>query len=275
MASLLAIFILALIVMVIQLNLKQKELEEDRKKIRVTLVQLLESLEGIEQTQEKVTSALDNIDARKDDLSSLLEGVKKDLENRGITILVAENGSVLRIDEQSLNFDLGKYEIPEEYQATVDIIGDVLLNTILKKEHRGLLDTVFIEGHTDNVPNNREMGNWGLSTYRAISLWQHWTEEPGNCFELKNLESANVEEGVSPRPLISVSGYGETRPTNPEAPSLPDVKGRAQGRPEDRRIDIRFTIVQSDKENLQGIKVQMEGMRNKTRELINSLRQNE
>ena len=34
--------------------------------------------------------------------------------------------------------------------------------------------TIFIEGHTDNRPLQGFMGkgNWGLSTFRAISLWQ-------------------------------------------------------------------------------------------------------
>jgi hypothetical protein len=40
MASLLAIFILALVVMMIQLHLKQKELEEDRQKVRLSLIVL-------------------------------------------------------------------------------------------------------------------------------------------------------------------------------------------------------------------------------------------
>jgi len=275
MAGLLAIFILALIVMMIQLHLKKKELEEDRKKIRVTLVQLIESLEGINRTQDTVASALDNIDARKNDLSSLLEGIREELEERGITIIVAENGTVLRIPEQELNFDLGEHEIPEAFHKTADAIGFALQSAITKEKNRSLLDTVFIEGHTDDVPNLREMGNWGLSTYRAISLWKYWTEEPGNCSNLKHLKSAATEEGVPPRPLISVSGYGETRPTNPNGVPLPDVEGRPLGRPEDRRIDIRFTIVTSDKADLEDIKGRMNEMQEKTRKLIEQLKESE
>ena len=181
----------------------------------------------------------------------------------------------MRIPEQELNFPLGRYQIPSAFHETADAIGHALLRSISLDVHRDLLDTVFIEGHTDDVPNNREMGNWGLSTYRAISLWKHWTEAPGNCAELKNLKSAAVEEGANPRPLISVSGYAETRPTNPGDPVLPDVNGRRQGRPEDRRIDIRFTIVSSDEESLTSIKGQMDDMIGRTRELIRNLKENE
>src|SRR5690606_36147248 len=127
---------------------------------------------------------------------------------------VAENGTVLRIPERALSFELSKFEIQNHYKNSADIIGATLLKALQLDENRKLLDTVFIEGHTDSVPNRQAMGNWGLSTYRAISLSLHWTASPGRVDELKSLKTAVLEDGGVDRPLISTSGYADTRPAD-------------------------------------------------------------
>jgi flagellar motor protein MotB len=131
-----------------------------------------------------------------------------------------------------------------------------------------LLDTVFIEGHTDSVPNNREMGNWGLSTYRAISLWKFWTETPGQLSELKRLHTIPIDPAQNPKPLISVSGYADTRSTH----GLIDGKGLREDRPEDRRIDIRFTLVSSEKKDLEELHKNLYRLRERTNALIHNLK---
>jgi len=277
MASLLAVFILALIVMMIQLHLKKLELERDREKIKVTLVELLGSLEEIEQTQDAIVNALSGISVREASLAAVLEGIQKDLKERGIAIIVAENGTVLRIPEQALHFQLGKYQIPDEFSNAANAIGTALLSALEDESNRALLDTVFIEGHTDAVPYSALMGNWGLSTYRAISLWNHWTEEPGACSGLANLRTIASSEAQNTKPLISVSGYGETRPTDRSERQVPETSpaGGALGVSADRRIDIRFTLATSEKTDLENLHSQMGQMRTKTRALIEKLRASE
>ena len=273
MAGLLAVFILALVVMMIQLFRKQQELEEDRQKIKITLVELVGSLEEIDETQSAIASALDGISLREQSLAAILEGVKEDLKERGIEIVVAENGSVLRIPENALHFELGMYDILEEFHPAADAIGAALLMALERKENLDLLDTVFIEGHTDDVPNAAEMGNWGLSTDRAISLWKYWTEDPGGFSRLKELKSNDGTTGNGSKPLISVSGYAETRPTdNPPLASDPDST-QIRGNPSDRRIDIRFTIAASEKKNLESLQNKMKDIQKKTRDLISSLKE--
>lgn len=271
MASLLAIFILALIVMMVQLHKKQQELEEDRQKIKVTLVELLGSLQEIERTQDGIASALTGISLRERSLASILDGVQRDLKERGVEVVVAENGSVLRIPEQALHFSLGKYEMPPEFHGSANAIGQALLMALEREENRTLLDTVFIEGHTDAVRNLREMGNWGLSTYRAISLWQFWTESPGICAALKELKTPARDEHQHERPLISVSGYGPTRPTGVPSPAMPGPGTPAGDNSANRRIDIRFTLAASEKKNLEDVKGQLQEMRDKTRRLVEKL----
>lgn len=268
MASLLAIFILALVVMMIQLHLKQKELEEDRKKVKLSLIELRESLNEIQGTQEAVAAALEGVGLREKSLEGMLEGIQRDLKESGIEVLVTENGTVLRIPEKALTFESNKYVIQDQYRPTVDRIGEALLTALRQEQNRKLLDTVFIEGHTDSDPNLREMGNWGLSTYRAISLWLYWTEKPGTFSGLKNLKSLPQDDGRPERPLISTSGYADTRPTEIVAPP---PAANAPGNPADRRIDIRFTLASSEKKDLSGLKENLQRMKSKTDDLIKKL----
>ena len=147
-------------------------------------------------------------------------------------------------------------------------IGQVLLQYLSKPENQTLLDTVFVEGHTDSVPNSREMGNWGLSTYRAISLWNFWTEKPGELSALKVLRTAPADPKIEAKPLISVSGYADTRSTH----GLLDGQALKDDRPEDRRIDIRFTLVSTEKQSLEGLRENMIEMRVKTDALIQKIK---
>lgn len=274
MASLLAIFILALIVMMIQLHQKQKELEQETKRIKLTLFELLGSLEEIKETQDAIDRALSGVSLREQSLTALLEGVQKDLKEKGIEVIVAENGSVLRIPEQALSFESGKFEIQEQFHPTADAIGTALLVSLQRPGNLVLLDTVFIEGHTDAVTNRQEMGNWGLSAYRAISLWKFWTELPGNCAPLKNLKTADLTGIGGVKPLISASGYAETRPTGILS-SEPQVGGRSTANSADRRIDIRFTLASAEKKDLEGLGEKVLEMREKTQKLIDRLKEDE
>jgi len=260
MASLLAIFILVLVVTLV-------ELEKRKAELRFTKQELIQNLESIQQIQDTVVRSLSGVLQRERSLALMLADIRKDLDKRGIELIIAENGTVLRIPEHQLQFALGKYEIPMAYTEAASAIGSALLSALRRPENRSLLDTVFVEGHTDSVPNSREMGNWGLSTYRAISLWNFWTESPGELAELKELQTIPPETGDSPKPLFSVSGYADTRSTH----GLPDEQLK-DDRPEDRRIDIRFTLISSEKKDLEGLHENLKQMQDKTKSLIQKLK---
>jgi flagellar motor protein MotB len=275
MASLLAIFILVLIVTLIELEKKKDALrkqEEALKKqvdaITVTKGELLKSLEEIQKFQGSIAISLEGVSLRERALSVMLKGIQDDLKERGIEIVLAENGTVLRIPEQQLQFALGKYEIPLAHTGPASAIGQALFQALSKAENRTLLDTVFVEGHTDSVPNSREMGNWGLSTYRAISLWNFWTDKPGELAELKSLRTLPADPKIPAKLLISVSGYADTRSTH----GLLDGLTLKNDRAEDRRIDIRFTLVSSEKQSLEGLRGILKAMSDKTNSLIEKLK---
>jgi flagellar motor protein MotB len=259
MASLLALFILVLVVTLF-------ELEKRREELRVSKDELISNLEGIQELQENIVSSIGNVSQRENSLSAILNNIQNDLRQNGIKVVIAENGTVLRIPEQQLQFALGKFDVPAAGPANA--IGSAILRALEVPRNRSLLDTVFIEGHTDSVPNSKEMGNWGLSTYRAISLWKFWTEIPGQLSDLKRLNTIPIDSAQSPKPLISVSGYADTRSTH----GLIDGLGLKDDRPEDRRIDIRFTLVSSEKQDLEGLQKNVVSLRERTNAIIHNLK---
>lgn len=203
MSALLVIFILASVILILQLMERQKDFDQQ--------VSLLEKAEQVRRT--------------------ILEEAVEELRQRGIKVEVSENHTVLRIPNELLGFDTGAYELQPRYQPTALEIGEVINRVISREDRVNYLDTIFIEGHTDNRPFPGFMGkgNWGLSTFRAISLWQFWSTELPESERLNRLSNQDGD------PLFSVSGYGETRPVSKQQASEEDYRLN-------RRIDIRFTI---------------------------------
>lgn len=163
--------------------------------------------------------------------NQLLKDVGKDLQAQGLQVRIDTKLGVLRIPESVL-FESGEASIKEQGQAAVSKLSQSLLKTMTRPEYREALETVFIEGHTDNVPIHNEFfqSNWELSTQRAINTW--------------NLMRNDVPEFnwlVNPRgePIFSCSGYAETRPVRENGLDPNSEAGRAAN----RRIDIRFVMM--------------------------------
>lgn len=214
MSALLVIFILASVILILQVMEIQQELEQRQVEFEQEVLELKKA-EEVRRT--------------------ILDEAVEALRQRNIRVEVSENHTVLRIPNDLLGFDTGAYELQERYESTAREIGEVL-NAVLSQEGRlDYLDTLFIEGHTDNRPFPGFMGkgNWGLSTFRAISLWQFWSTALPEHERLDRLKNRDGQ------PLFSVSGYAATRPVNVQ--QLTEDELRAN-----RRIDIRFTIRRPD-----------------------------
>lgn len=90
------------------------------------------------------------------------------------------------------------------------------------------LDAIFIEGHTDSDPlqgNGILKGNLELSALRATNTFRAMSETVTGLAALQNRDG---------RPVLSVSGYGESRPINKGEDEA--AKGL------NRRIDLRFLM---------------------------------
>lgn len=226
MSALLVIFILASVILILQLMEIQKELQERQVQFEQELVELKKA-EQVRRT--------------------ILDEAVEALRERGIKVEVSENHTVLSIPNDLLGFDTGAYDIHAAYQARALEIGKVI-NEVISRENRvEFLDTIFIEGHTDNRPLQGFMGkgNWGLSTFRAISLWQFWGSALSPDEQLARLKN---KDG---KPLFSVSGYGETRPVLVDQQTEDDFK-------RNRRIDIRFTIRRPDSAQYEQVRERLE-----------------
>lgn len=225
MTALLTVFILAVVVLVLQLTRAEKSLAEER--------------ETSEAQRTQFTSQISSLGAAEDIRARIVQEVAASLQAQGIAVSVNDNNSVLSIPTEVLGFDGASHEIRPENQATALAIGRAVSQALMSDDRFRYLDTVFVEGHTDNRAFNGldGTGNWGLSAFRAISLWQLW--ETGLAPQ-EQLATMARSDGS---PLFSVSGYGDTRPAT-----------ATQNTPEEqaanRRIEIRFTVLQPTAEDL-------------------------
>jgi flagellar motor protein MotB len=178
-------------------------------------------------TKQNVIQNLEEVIKAELVRKEILTEVQKKLLEDGLEVNITDNFSVLRIPESTLTFRSNNYYIPNGMKKDLGTIGNVLLEVLLKENRTTYFDTIFIEGHTDIRPTDREMGNWGLSTFRAISVWNYWVSNVSKDYEkLLNSDKEN---------LFSVSGYGESRPATDSQKNEEEYK-------KNRRIDIRFTL---------------------------------
>jgi len=237
MAGLLVIFILASVILILQLMELQEQAEQERERLQEQVVEVEEEISMLRKAEE----------VRRNILTEAAEILQK----RGIEVEVSENSTVLRIPNQLLGFDTGADKIGPQYQETAFEIGQVLHELISKDDRAGYLDTVFVEGHTDSRPFYGRLcgskGNWCLSTFRAISLWQFWEQalpEQSRLGELENGEN---------KTLFSVSGYAETRPVIENQKTESDFS-------KNRRIDIRFTIRRPSSQDYENVRSKVDLM---------------
>lgn len=197
--------------------------------------------ERAEQEQARLKQRNEVLDNTRKVQRELLKQIKDELANRGIQVLVIESQGVLRLSEDAIRFRSGSDALDAREQSKLREIGDVLAEVLpcytaeppsvlsCRVETAGKLESVFIEGHTDNQPvarGSRFADNWELSARRAIAAYHVLASAAPELMALQNLDR---------EPLFSVSGYGEGRPVNEYSISTPDA--------ENRRIDLRFIMV--------------------------------
>lgn len=110
--------------------------------------------------------------------------------------------------------------------------------TTCNNPHKGRLDAVFIEGHTDTTPIHtpRFENNWDLSAARASATFAQLAAFFPALASLKNDQN---------EALIGVSGYGDLRPI--------DTSGTAAGLQRNRRIELRFIMETAGSPDVTGL----------------------
>lgn len=222
MSGLLMVFILASMALVLQLINVQVDLKTEK---------------------EHLTKA-ENV------RGELLTEIQEELNKEGIDVHLSENSSVLRIPEKVINFKSASFRLPsgEDNEFKIRRIAEVIDEKLSVGKRKDYIDTIFVEGHTDSQPYNdpRIKGNWGLSTFRAIQLWEFWGHCEGRASNLQYL--TNKDNKL----MFSVSGYADTRPivcieddNRNEQTSCQEfypLERKDEAYSKNRRIDIRFTV---------------------------------
>ncbi len=173
-----------------------------------------------------------NMEMRDD----MLEEIKAELDQKGTTVIIDKKQGALRIEGDFL-FNTGEAHVKESGRQDILNLADVLYQVLEKEHYKNAIETIFIEGHTDNVDIETPEfpSNWELSTQRAINTWKLMYQEG---------PALDTEKNSNGEPIFSCSGYAETRP-------IAD-NDTEDGRQSNRRIALRFTMmppVDNSKEN--------------------------
>ena len=109
MTGVLFVFILVVVVLAIQLMQAQKDFKAQTDDL-----------------SEQIASSSKAETIRKD----MLDEIQEQLEAQGIEVVVAQNGSVISIPNDSLGFDRGSYDIKKQYRTKSLAIGQVIATAI-------------------------------------------------------------------------------------------------------------------------------------------------
>ena len=190
----------------------------------------------------------------------ILEDIAARLGEAGIRVEVLADQGVLRLSDNAINFPSGGDVPVAEHHLNVGFLARAIaevtpcyarsedttptssaINESSSRSHCQVptdrssypcpdlpdrLDTLLIEGHTDDVPvagGNRFRDNLELSSMRAASVHRMIAAcEP-------RIEGLRNSQG---HPILSTSGYGQTRPATRDPVRADD----------NRRIDLRFLL---------------------------------
>lgn len=180
--------------------------------------------------------------------AALLRTIAQRMEQRGMPVTVDLGNGILRLPA-ALLFESGQWKLTEGGQQVVgtlaQVLGEVLPCASTTGDTskcgalnlNGMLDSVLIEGHTDNRPftSSEGYGNWELSAFRAIDVYKTMIATT------PSLEG--MIRNRSNQPIVGVSAYADTRPTNTLALDP------------NRRIDVRFTMRSPDYKDTTSITV--------------------
>ena len=203
----------------------------------------------------------------------LLTDIQTSLKKEGVEVQIDIENGVLHLPE-SILFTSGSAYLNENGKKNVQILARTLSNILpcytyktnaisesgnstdlcgVSEKARGRLDTVFIEGHTDDVPVGKKSAyedNWDLSQARATYIYKSLTAyEP----KLDGMLNRNNQ------PVMSISAYAERRPRS-NSQEIDDVISRSMN----RRIDMRFLMVAPKSRQAKSI----DQVRDKTVEIV-------
>ncbi len=176
-----------------------------------------------------------------DSIEKLTAEINRDLDDEK-RVVFDKTSKTIHIPESLIRFEKGKSDLPQDRDTRLFIsnLSSKLDNHLKTLRKQSLVDSVFIEGHTDSDPvrSDPEKGNWKLSSDRAINFWLALDKN-------KNLSKLQNSDGAK---LFSVSGYADSRPHECSIDGRSyrtlecnwDELTKVESDSLKRRIDIRF-----------------------------------
>ncbi len=223
--------------------------------LAIFVFDFIEASREHEEEMHKLTEALNKLGENNQMRASLLVDIQDELKKREIDVEIDAEHGVLRLNENAIRFETGSSDLNEiqiERLGTVaEVLGTILpcyginppehLNCLKDKTEggdesklatAGKIDSIFVEGHTDNVPIGGRLAqkyqdNWVLSAHRAMFTYREVAKTQPVLAQMMNNNN---------QPIISVSGYGEGRPVPGHEYNTPVSD------PVNRRIDFRFIM---------------------------------
>ncbi|PWG03515.1 OmpA/MotB family protein [Sphingosinicella humi] len=195
------------------------------------------------QLNAEVARLQDELEGREKVRSDFLLRLEGELKAADLDDVAADpEQGVLHLPESAL-FASGSADLGARGQAALRRLANILARELpcygLRNQQitdrcpegaESILEAVYVEGHTDNVPiaTAEFRNNWELSSARAIRTYQFMTgAAPG-------LEAVQNASGSAT--LFGVSAYADRRPRSPNS------NATEQGRRSNRRIDLRFLL---------------------------------
>ena len=84
----------------------------------------------------------------------LLQEIKKEMKRYDITVTVIEKEGILRLPDGIL-FEKGEIEPNEKGKRVIIKLREILYKTLTSEKYKDAIETIFIEGHTDNTPESK------------------------------------------------------------------------------------------------------------------------
>lgn len=233
MAALLFVFLITLMAFVLSFQRATERRDTEKVELEQETAKAVVERDRLRRVVEDLTNS-------KALRSEMLARIKSELESQGIHVEVDTEHGILHLTEEAINFPSSKADLAPEEAAKLGKIGAVLTRVLpcyaafptegleCDPGKQGKLESVFVEGHTDNMPymRGRFQDNWDLSAQRAMYTYRVMVDR-----EHPDLARLRNEDGL---PIFSVSGYGEGRPRNAHDKPTPDAANR--------RIDLRFIM---------------------------------
>lgn len=257
MVGILFVFLIILMAFALSLRTAEKAAAEAQKEAEIQATKAAEATANAQRSERQLDEALTTISGDQRIRRELLGVVRDSLLERGIRVTIDDRHGVVRLPQELL-FDSGSATLSVRGSAALvevaDVLGDILPcysrnqdegrcgNTGLScpPGARRRLDTVLIEGHTDERPlkgEGRYADNWELALHRALNTYRGLT---ARCPTLDTLENASGEL------ILSLAAYEARRPVDPISLARARISGDADAYEaelrENRRIDIRFIM---------------------------------